>query len=471
MDPIESLVRRTRRRLAILTLALIATLLVLVGAATAVVAIRLQEDTVNQTLRDAAKAAIAALPTDQGESESSVLTPEAGEDGTQSATLVTSATLVASVVAETDDHEPGGASDTFFLVLDANGAVVSRPTGVSLAGLPDKSAVAAAGASAVGEDLRDGTYAGRHLRLLTRRLAGQGDDDAVIDGYLQAGYLLAVHDRQEMELVWTIFAVGLVGLAGAAIVTLVITRRALGPIRAAFSTERRFVASASHELRTPVAVIRASAEILQREDLVEEAGQALVADVITEADRLSRLVGDLLGLASAEAGAMPVDRQVLDLVPVVAELGRRAGSMATSRGLTLETELPESPSRLSVLADSDRLTQLLLILLDNAYEHSPAGGLVRLAVARSRDPRAAADITVTDQGPGVPVAERERIFEPFARLGGSDRPGGGSGLGLAIARLLAVRHGASLWVDDAPGGGARFTLRLPAIERGSRGVG
>ena len=144
--------------------------------------------------------------------------------------------------------------------------------------------------------------------------------------------------------------------------------------------------------------------------------------------------------------------------------------MATSRGLTLETELPDARTRLTVMADSDRLAQLLLILLENAYAHSPAGGTVRLTLTRSRDPRGSAEVTVSDQGPGVPMAERERIFEPFARLTERPRTEGGSGLGLAIARLLAVRHEASLWVDDAPGGGARFTLRLPALERGSRGV-
>lgn len=455
VDPIEQLVRRTRRRLAVLTLALIAALLLIVGGVTAIVAIRLMEDTIDRSLDGAASAAIATLGEEPGETESGPSGDDESEDGSGP---------VASpeaTGAETEEREPGP-SDTFFLVLDASGGVVTKPSGMGLAGLPDASAVAAAAASAEGRDQRDGTYAGRHVRLLTLCIpADEGNGTA---GYLQAGYVLTVHDQQETELVWTIIEAGVLGLLGAAIVTLLITRRALGPIRAAFSTERRFVASASHELRTPVAVIRASAEILQREDLVAEAGQPLVADVIAEADRLSRLVGDLLGLASAEAGAMPVDRQVVDLVPMVTELGRRAGSMATSHGLTLETELPGDPTRLTVLADSERLAQLLLILLENAYAHSPSGGTVRLTLAHSIAQRGSAEITVSDQGPGVPAAERERIFEPFARLTERPHMEGGSGLGLAIARLLAVRHEASLWVDDAPGGGARFTLRLPAVD-------
>lgn len=115
----------------------------------------------------------------------------------------------------------------------------------------------------------------------------------------------------------TILLASVIGLLGAALVTMLVTRRALSPIRSAFATERRFVATASHELRTPVAMIRASAEILQREELVAPQGRSLVEDVITESDRLSRLVGDLLALASAEAGATAS--------------GHRAGRHAQSR--------------------------------------------------------------------------------------------------------------------------------------------
>ena len=123
-------------------------------------------------------------------------------------------------------------------------------------------------------------------------------------GFVQAGFVLTFHEQQESQLLWTIAIVSLAGLAGAALVTLLVTRRALVPIRAAFATERRFVAAASHELRTPVAIVRASAEILDREELVAADGQPFVADIMSETDRMGRLVGDLLALASAEAGAV-----------------------------------------------------------------------------------------------------------------------------------------------------------------------
>ena len=274
--------------------------------------------------------------------------------------------------------------------------------------------------------------------------------------------MLKFNNQQEAELVTTIVIASIVGLLGAAIVTLLVTRRALVPIRYAFATERRFVAAASHELRTPVAVIRASAEILQREDLVADDGHSLVEDVISESDRLSRLVGDLLALAAAEAGAITIDRQPLELRSFVADLGRRADTMAQGRGMHLAVETGQpGASPLPVLADADRLAQLVLILVDNAIDHSPDGGTVELALRAVPDAQPpSADIVVTDHGPGVPLADRERIFEPFSRLRGRTRSQSGTGLGLAIARLLADRHQAALSVDDAPQGGARFTIRL-----------
>jgi len=108
-----------------------------------------------------------------------------------------------------------------------------------------------------------------------------------------------------------------------------------------------------------------------------------------------------------------------------------------------------------------RLVQLLLILVDNALRHSRAGGLVTVAATPDAMARSVV-VTVDDEGPGIPVAEREHVFEPFARLPGARvRADTGSGLGLAIARRIATLHGGTLGVDEAPGGGARFILTLP----------
>ena len=368
-----------------------------------------------------------------------------------------SAAVAAS--AEPDDHVPAGA-DTYFLVLDTSGAVVSNPRRVALGGLPDSAAVAAARSS--GEDLRSSTAAGAPVRLLTQPIV---DAAGKTTGFLQTVFVLSLHRSQEDQLWQTVLLVSLIGLFGAAAVTLLVTHRALSPIRTAFATERRFVASASHELRTPVAVIRASAEILGREDLGLPEGRHFVADVISESDRLARLVGDLLALSSVQAGAISIHPRRLDLVPFVHELAGRAKSMAGARDVQIVVE-DGGTQHPWVEVDPERLEQLLMIFIDNAVDHSPPGSAVRLVLGASRvSGRQEVSLSVVDQGPGVPEAERTRVFEPFARLSGWRRTSGGTGLGLAVARALAERLGASIQVGDAPGGGAVFsvTLRLEQV--------
>ena len=118
-----------------------------------------------------------------------------------------------------------------------------------------------------------------------------------------------------------------------------------------------------------------------------------------------------------------------------------------------------------MLGDANRLVQLLLVLVDNAFGHSPPGG--RVTVVAAPITGRTASVSVDDEGPGVPVEAREAIFEPFARLPGSrTRADAGSGLGLAIARRLAELHGGTLVATDAPGGGARFILSLPVVRLG-----
>jgi two-component system OmpR family sensor kinase len=148
----------------------------------------------------------------------------------------------------------------------------------------------------------------------------------------------------------------------------------------------------------------------------------------------------------------------------VADLARRAETIGAQRGVRVEVvQDGASPAdrELLVDADPDRMNQLLLIFLDNAFDHSPVGSTVRLVVGPDREggkPKVA--IGVADQGPGVPREERQRIFEPFARLG-RRRATGNTGLGLAIASVLAARQDGTLHVDDATGGGALFSVRLP----------
>jgi len=432
----EELIRRTSRSLALLTLALIAILLAAVGLVTAAVAMNATDQSVDRTLTNSA-ARMADSIAGAGESEEGQTSDEA------------------------DEHPPE-ASDTFFLVLDGSGNLVSNPQRVGLTGLPNADAVNAAMSSANGEDWRTVEVGGVNVRLLTQRLTGEDGAASV----LQSGYVLTLHDEQRSQVLITIVLASLIGLLGAGVVTLIVTRRALVPVREAFAAERRFVAAASHELRTPVAVIRASAEILEREQLVQPDGSQFVTDIVSESDRLGRLVGDLLALASAEAGAITIETKQIEMRAFVSELARRVEAMAARRGVQIKVVQAgagtPSDRELVVAADPDRMTQLLLIFVDNAIDHSPVDGTVELVVRPTVEAgRQQVDIEVVDHGPGVPQEDRSRIFEPFARLAGRRRQTGNTGLGLAIARILASRQDATLRVDDADGGGAVFSVSLP----------
>lgn len=498
---VDRLVRRTSRSLAIVTLALIAALLAGVGVVTAVVALQSADQAVDRTLKLAADSRVASLETQAAQLAESTPEPtespddsspddsgsgsdnsgsgsgssgtgsddDAGPNPTPTATPTPTPTATPSATFGLPDlsGQAPESADTFFLLLDPTGSVISNPQGLALGSLPDQSAATAALTGV--DDWRTVSANGVRVRLLTQRV---NDPQGVAAGILQSGFVLTLQDQQTAQLLTTILIACLTGLAGAAFVTLLVTQRAMRPIRSAFDAERRFVASASHELRTPAAVVRASAEILQREDLVKPEGQKLVEDIISESDRLGRLVGDMLALASAEAGAISVERQPIELRGFVAELARRAESIAGERGVRIEVfqEGGGAPAdqELVVSADPDRMTQLLLIFIDNAIDHSPAGGTVRLFVRPVIEGgRAQVAVGVADQGPGVPREHRSRIFEPFARLQGRRRETGNTGLGLAIARILATRQEASLHVDDAIGGGAVFSVWLPRLLPGS----
>jgi len=259
----DRLLRRTRRRLFFTTLALLTLLVVGVGAATVVVATRSLDADLDRALETAVLAQVAAL---DGELPGGEDQQEAGE------------------------HSPAVA-DTVLLVLDADGRVLLNRTGQTLPGLPDAAAIDGA---ADGMDIRTVATGGTEVRVLTMLVTHEG----VPAGFIQGGFDLTLHDRQSRSLVLAVLVVGVVGLVAAAAIAYVVTGRALVPIRQGFDAQRRFVADASHELRTPAALIRANAEVLERERLVVDHGRDLLDDVIAEADRLGDLVGDLLQLAA-----------------------------------------------------------------------------------------------------------------------------------------------------------------------------
>jgi signal transduction histidine kinase len=241
-------------------------------------------------------------------------------------------------------------------------------------------------------------------------------------------------------------------LAGAINVMLDDLERAHRDLEQALAAQRRFVASASHELRTPLTTIRLNAEMLQARETDPGSERAtMLADIAGEADRLNRLVNNLLVLARADAGWRPNLRPTA-LRPIVEDAFRQAQVLADGQALELA-----APQDLNVAGDPDLLKQLLLILLDNAFKYTPAGGRITLSLAPSNG---GAALSVADSGPGIAPEDIPRIFDRFYRADLA-RQVDGSGLGLSIAKWIVEQHSARIDVASTVGRGSTFTVRFP----------
>ncbi|MFI8193121.1 sensor histidine kinase [Streptomyces sp. NPDC085946] len=218
------------------------------------------------------------------------------------------------------------------------------------------------------------------------------------------------------------------------------TNETLAALEASVERQRRFVADASHELRSPIASLRTQLEVAAAHPELLDLDGA-VEDTV----RLQRLAADLLLLARLDAGERPAPAARVELAALARE------EAAGRAGVTVDAEEAE------VAGSRGQLGRVLANLLDNAQRHARSAAAVTV-----RRERGWAVVGVSDDGDGVPEADRERIFERFVRLDAArSRDDGGAGLGLAIARDVAVRHGGTLTAGDAPAGGALFELRLP----------
>lgn len=247
------------------------------------------------------------------------------------------------------------------------------------------------------------------------------------------------------------------GLALTGLASLYLSTRSIRPVEESIQQQRAFVAAASHELRTPVAAIRANAEVLS--DAPLEDFIPYLNAITQEGERMSHLVSDLMDLARSDAGELQVREEETD----VADIANRAASLlrplAEQRRHRLELELENALCR----ADSDRLCQVLVILLDNAIRYTPEGGVIRISSGKEGQQ---AFLRVADNGPGIPDAQKKQVFERFFRLDAS-RSASGSGLGLSVAgQLMEQMHG-NIRVIDAPEGGSVFHVRLQGCRPGS----
>jgi two-component system heavy metal sensor histidine kinase CusS len=233
----------------------------------------------------------------------------------------------------------------------------------------------------------------------------------------------------------------------------------LARLEGAVEEMARLTGEASHELRTPVALIRATAEVaLSRERSTADYRQALV-DVLEHAERMTDLVGDLLLLARVDAGVEAREDTAVDLGQVAAGAAREAAAAADQRLITIGVE---AGAGLEVFGTAAPLRRLCAILIDNALKYTNPGGSVQIRVARDA---ATVVLSVTDSGIGVPAEDRERVFDRFYRGPAARERTDGSGLGLPIARSIVARHQGTIGIGPAPGGpGSTVDVRLPALQ-------
>lgn len=360
--------------------------------------------------------------------------------------------LFGGAAATGDEDYDGELASIFVVPVTATGRVLPDPNPPAPPpGMPDGAALAAA--LNQGQDWRTVQLrGGARLRLLTYRVDGAGGLAAI-----QVGRVLADQDRVLEQMLIALVGLGAFSAGLVAAGSWWLAGRSLRPAQEAWARQQAFVANASHELRTPLTLIRASADVAQRELPPDDRDQRLLlADILRECDHMGRLIDDLLLLSRLDAGELALERAVVRLPDLVAEVERQFGRLVGESGIALTV----GPVDGAVWGDRTRLRQILFILLDNALRHTPTGG----AIAVSATPRDGhVRLTVADTGSGIPPEALPHVFDRFFQAD-STRGGnrGRSGLGLAIAKaLIEAQHG-QIAIDSQVTIGTRIVVTLPA---------
>lgn len=355
-----------------------------------------------------------------------------------------------------DEDRPTLAEDSSaygWVALDPEAMVTARDPASERLGLPDPGL---ARESFEKETPVSRTLQGEDGSVRVVSLPVYGDEEQLV-GALQYAHSLRSTQERVNRLILVLLPLGLGGLGLGAIGGLLLAGRAVRPARDSFERQRVFIADASHELKTPLTLIRADAEVLRR-SLERNDDQLLADDILSEVDRMNAILSDLLLVARLDAGKLDLKREVFDLSQTILKVAERFRSRAEAGGVALETP---GEDRLLALGDDARTEQVLAVLVDNALTYTPPGGTVSVLARRTG---AEAEATVRDAGAGIAEDHLPHVFERFYRADSARTPGsgGGTGLGLAIARDLARAQGGDLCAGNAPGGGASFRLSLPA---------
>ena len=282
------------------------------------------------------------------------------------------------------------------------------------------------------------------------------DGPGEVAGVVQFGRSLRTELEAVDRLLLVLIPIGVGSLLLAGFGGLFMSRRAMRPAREAFGRQRAFVADASHELKTPLSLAKIAGEVLLRDPTAPDAREIRERQ-LSEIDRTSVILSDLLVLARLDAGKLGVEREPFDLAPVLFETVDRFRTRAMDAGVTLDVSVP---GKLPARGDAGRTGQILAAVLDNAVRLTPEGGRVT-TTGSIREGRVEA--IITDTGPGIAPEHLPRVFDRFYRVEAArtrGEAGGGTGLGLAIARDLARAQGGDLSAWNARDGGATLLLTL-----------
>lgn len=365
-------------------------------------------------------------------------------------TLIIEARALADRVSrgEVDAQSMNDSDEYAWAHISTEGRLLERDSTALDLGLP--SGEGARKAAASGEPVVT-TQSGPSGGVLVASVPMEGSGESVV----QVGRSLQVEQQTVNRLVLILSPIGLAALAMAGVGGMFMSRRAMRPVRSAFEKQRAFVADASHELKTPLSLAKLDSEVLLRDPGALDSKEILEHQ-LSEIDRMSSLLSDLLLLARLDSGKLDVESKPFDLAPVIADTVERFTKRATVEGIDLSFH---TSGKLPVRGDSERTAQVLEVLLDNALKFTPDGGAVTVTGdARDR----LTEATVADTGSGIPSEHLSQVFDRFYRAKTvRAQEGGGTGLGLAIARDIARAQGGDLEADNVEDGGAIFRISLP----------
>lgn len=229
-----------------------------------------------------------------------------------------------------------------------------------------------------------------------------------------------------------------------------------------------FTSMLVHDLRAPLTVIKGYLDLLDlgAGGTLAEKHERYLRKMQESCERMLRLIGEILDVSKLEAGKLTLRLQPLDLSALIAEARERLDPLARQKGIALEVR--DADRRQPVVADPDRLDQVLMNLLGNALKFTPQGGTIALEVVDLGDE---VEVAVRDSGPGIAPEELPLLFQPFSQTAtGRSAGSAGTGLGLVVSRHLVEAHGGRIWAESEPGHGARFVFRLPRTHDTGRGA-